>query len=589
MSTPSSVGHLAADSRDPCSIIHRVTRENRHLWYQLLVIQQPERARACGAGTKANSDRRPVDPPPVVELRIKEGPSFQEGKDITFDYNASFFLYASLEQNRKIALGRMQAQPNPPILTGVPASGMAYLDRPSAAGYFIFPDLSVRHEGQYRLSFSLFETTKEERDFDLEPVDTNLPPGVDWRMDIKTAPFDVFSAKKFPGLMESTQLSKDVAEQGCRVRIRRDVRMRKREGKSGRHSRRDDSAAGDQSAQVPRHRTVTPAAPTPSDDPHARARSMSNSSEHRIPYGVPVAAAPPSGATTPSSVHSHAHLPHDHHRRSSMVDSSGYATPLPPLPPTGPSAQAAYDQQQRHLSFGDQQHQPYAAAPPQQPPAHHHAYAAHQSVGPISPGGPYTPTASSYPPPPTSQHSSAYPPPIVADAPGSRRASSAYMPPSPSVYSTDGAHAHTHSHGRMDSYSSAPGIHPAAAAPRMHSSSMSSNGSVSSAMVPQHHAPPPPPQQQQLAPLKIQHLVSPLPAIEPQTEPVEEPQPIPTGGKRKHDVVFHQSMQPLHNRQRQRDPHHGGRMRGLTPDPLEGAYTRADGTVGVISFNSYST
>lgn len=168
MATPASIP--TNPSRDSVQRIQRITRENRSLWYQLTVLQQPERARACGSGMKgtpnqwtcprvtaksgvltsstANSDRRPVDPPPVVELRIIEGPTVEEGKEITFDYNANFFLYASLEQARTMAHGRVQtpAASNPPILTGVPASGMAYLDRPSEAGYFIFPDLSVRHE-----------------------------------------------------------------------------------------------------------------------------------------------------------------------------------------------------------------------------------------------------------------------------------------------------------------------------------------------------------------------------------------------------------------------------------------------------------
>ncbi|KAF4123706.1 Velvet factor [Geosmithia morbida] len=613
MST-TSLAVAAADStrdRDPCSLIHRVTRENRHLWYQLLVIQQPERARACGAGTKANSDRRPVDPPPVVELRIKEGASFEEGKDITFDYNASFFLYASLEQHRKIAPGRMQGQHNPPILTGVPASGMAYLDRPSAAGYFIFPDLSVRHEGQYHLSFSLFEATKEDKDLDLEPVENNMATGVDWRMDIQTSPFDVYSAKKFPGLMESTQLSKDVAEQGCRVRIRRDVRMRKREGKSSRHSRRDDDA------QVPRHRTVTPASSSgpagpASEDPHAaaaRARSISNSSEHRIPYGVGMPAgmsAPSPTATTPGHDHHHPHQHHHHHQRrpSSIIDGNPGPPTRPPLPHS--SSQAAYEQQ-RHLSFGDQQQHGalhYAAPAPvhQAPPP---------TLGPVSPGGPYTPTTSQYP--------STYPPAAAAaaaaaphhphpqhhghshshhghshhnhhDGISSRRTSSAttaYMPPSPSVYSHDGGHQPP-SHGRLDSYPHTPGMSAAPAPPilppaplsRMHSSSISS-ATAATATSPSSH--------QQLAPLKIERLVSPMPVIEPQTEPMPEPQAVPTGGKRKHDIVFHQSLhQPLHNRQRQLDPHYGGRSRGLSPDPQEGAYSRADGTVGVITFNRYS-
>lgn len=257
-------------------IIRRQTRGGRTLWYKLSVLQEPERARACGAGTRANSDRRPVDPPPVVELKIHEGGnSFDDPacRDITFDYNASFFLYASLEQSRKVIRGRVPGQPNPPILTGVPASGMAYLDRPNQAGYFIFPDLSVRHEGYYNLSFSLFETTKDDRDLDFD-VSDDLPVGVDWRMDIKTSPFEVYSAKKFPGLKESTDLSKQVAEQGCRVRIRREIRMRKRDNKGTGRGRREE--------EISARRTVTPC-----EDPNAaaaRARSMSNSSEHRPVY-----------------------------------------------------------------------------------------------------------------------------------------------------------------------------------------------------------------------------------------------------------------------------------------------------------------
>ena len=39
-------------SRDSVQRIHRITRENRSLWYQLTVLQQPERARACGSGMK---------------------------------------------------------------------------------------------------------------------------------------------------------------------------------------------------------------------------------------------------------------------------------------------------------------------------------------------------------------------------------------------------------------------------------------------------------------------------------------------------------------------------------------------------------
>lgn len=167
-------------------------------------------------------------------------------EDITFSYEANFFLFASLEAARPIAHARHQPAPQqqpPPVLTGMPVSGMAYLDRPKEAGYFIFPDLSVRHEGRYKLSFNLYEQTKREHDLDAEPLEgqSKMPNGnespdssFDFRMEVKSSTFNVWSAKKFPGLKESTQLSRQVAEQGCRVRIRRDVRMRRRgDGKPG--------------------------------------------------------------------------------------------------------------------------------------------------------------------------------------------------------------------------------------------------------------------------------------------------------------------------------------------------------------------
>ena len=242
----------------------------------------------------ASADRRPVDPPPVVELRVFEGDS---KTDITFSYNANFFLYTTLESARPIAQGRVPAVPPPfPVLTGMPVAGMAYLDRPTPAGYFIFPDLSVRHEGKYRLSFNLFEELKEAKDADAKSPGTNpehpnnqpaqadpLAPQahVHFRLEVKSEPFVVFSAKKFPGLAESTSLSRVVAEQGCRVRIRRDVRMRRRDNKP---SKEYDEYEED--AAYPRaDRFATPdmySQQQPSDRP----RSVSNVSvDTHTPYG----------------------------------------------------------------------------------------------------------------------------------------------------------------------------------------------------------------------------------------------------------------------------------------------------------------
>lgn len=263
----------------------RVTKEGRTLTYFMTVIQQPERARACGSGAKSSADRRPVDPPPVVELRIFEGDGpDRDRNDVTFTYSANFFLFTTLEIARPVAHGRMQAPaPQVPVLTGMPVSGMAYLDRPSLAGYFIFPDLSVRHEGRYRLSFNLYEETKEAKDTDAEPSNEPAKPSIpgstspnasfDWRVEVKSAEFVVYSAKKFPGLAESTHLSRVVAEQGCRVRIRRDVRMRRRDGKPN----------GDYEASV--EDEYARAGRTPSiQEFRERSRSLSNESLNRQAY-----------------------------------------------------------------------------------------------------------------------------------------------------------------------------------------------------------------------------------------------------------------------------------------------------------------
>ncbi|KAI1745495.1 velvet factor-domain-containing protein [Xylaria scruposa] len=275
----------------------RVTKDGRHLWYQLEVLQQPERARACGSGPKSSADRRPVDPPPVVILRVFEGENLEGARDITFDYNVDFFCYASLEHARPMAHGRVQtaASTSPPVLTGFPVSGCCYLDRPDPAGYFLFPDLSVRHEGRYRLVFSLYELIKNEGDLDRDAPEpesgsVQLPTDACHRMDLRSADFTVFSAKKFPGLTESTTLSRTVAEQGCRVRIRRDVRMRRRDT-NAKPAGGDEYNNNAEEEYAKRRGTQTPEG--------YRARSMSNSSMDRTsfsdrrPSNVDYATAPP--------------------------------------------------------------------------------------------------------------------------------------------------------------------------------------------------------------------------------------------------------------------------------------------------------
>lgn len=239
-----------------------------------------------------------------------------------------------------------------PVLTGSPVAGMAYLDRPSPAGYFIFPDLSVRHEGLYRLSFSLFEELKEIKDGDNEPEgsprakdklmnSTPMAPKahVHFRLEVKSSPFAVFSAKKFPGLSESTPLSRTVAEQGCRVRIRRDVRMRRRDKPTDGYQEFEEE-------NVPYPHSEHYGTPHQDSD---RPRSISNASvDAQTSYS--------SGRR--QSIHDVSYFPQTYPQTT-------YQPPPPPVPVQSASSYNAPS----HLNFGGSTTPQYAT--PQLPVAHH--------------------------------------------------------------------------------------------------------------------------------------------------------------------------------------------------------------------------
>lgn len=89
--------------------------------------------------------------------------------------------------------------------------------------YFTFPDLSVRGEGTFRLQFKLFDV-KHTDDIYAPPGPENTDKGAPCLARVYTAPFTVFSAKRFPGVWTSTDLSKCFAEQGVKLPVRKDLK-----------------------------------------------------------------------------------------------------------------------------------------------------------------------------------------------------------------------------------------------------------------------------------------------------------------------------------------------------------------------------
>lgn len=89
-------------------------------------------------------------------------------------------------------------------------------DNENKQGYwFVLQDLSVRTEGFFRLRMSFIDISNTGG----PGVSRGKAPVLAWTFSEK---FQVYSAKKFPGVIESTPLSKVFAQQGIKIPIRKD-------------------------------------------------------------------------------------------------------------------------------------------------------------------------------------------------------------------------------------------------------------------------------------------------------------------------------------------------------------------------------
>ncbi|KAJ2595487.1 hypothetical protein H4R99_005338, partial [Coemansia sp. RSA 1722] len=178
--------------------------------YMLTIRQQPERSRVGSISEKM--DRRPIDPPPIIQLVVHDpcNPSSH-----AYTTNPAFFMQVILMDESGTAPLRYLKGHKAAAMAGSMVSPLHTLrDMSSTLGaYFVFSDLSVRMEGMFRLRFDLYEAEGEM---------------VHRRASATSGVFSVHSPKRFPGMMESTRLSKLFAEQGLRIRIRTEAGTKKR-------------------------------------------------------------------------------------------------------------------------------------------------------------------------------------------------------------------------------------------------------------------------------------------------------------------------------------------------------------------------
>jgi len=93
-------------------------------------------------------------------------------------------------------------------------------DKGKCGYWFVLQDLSVRTEGDFRLRMNFIDVGIMATPSAKDPtLNRGRAPVL---AHVFSNPFKVFSAKKFPGVIESTELSKTFAKQGVKIPIRKD-------------------------------------------------------------------------------------------------------------------------------------------------------------------------------------------------------------------------------------------------------------------------------------------------------------------------------------------------------------------------------
>ncbi|KAJ4196192.1 hypothetical protein NW759_016424 [Fusarium solani] len=215
--TPNVPSHMARPGLEPRSdstkipdILCNSRRSVEHdVDYKLRIRQQPVAARYCGF---ADRDRRVIGPPPIVQLMI-EGPNLTD-EELSAQLRGHYVMSCSIydETGTRDASFMLEEYRHRRRLIGsLVATSFVGKDEYDEEGcFFCFPDLSCRTPGAFRLKFSLIMVNlARAREVKHFPV----------LVEAMSDGFTVYTAKDFPGMQESTKLTKRLKEQGRIISI----------------------------------------------------------------------------------------------------------------------------------------------------------------------------------------------------------------------------------------------------------------------------------------------------------------------------------------------------------------------------------
>jgi hypothetical protein len=190
--------------------------------YTLIIRQQPAAARACGFGER---DRRVIDPPPILELKITDKVTGGPEQDLTgmLALHCTLLNPANQEDETQAPVNNADMQSTRRLMGTLVASPYQAKDERGVAGtFFVFPDLSCRAPGRYRLHMKLLR---------IDPFNMQQGAIHGTVASVITDVFSVFTAKDFPGMRASSALLKALRRQGLNVGVKKGSEARRGKGR----------------------------------------------------------------------------------------------------------------------------------------------------------------------------------------------------------------------------------------------------------------------------------------------------------------------------------------------------------------------
>ncbi|KAF4570003.1 hypothetical protein EYR36_009809 [Pleurotus pulmonarius] len=177
--------------------------------YRLEVVQHPQKTADFGS---ASLSRLPLTPPIVVQLIVKDPSGNSIIPEVELPFLIAHLSLFSADGQRQLDMGSAPGGDlSPPILYGNLVSSVHQLEdlQGNMGMFFLFPDVSIRYRGQFRLRVNLMRLMDQTGRMSITPEGSVLAYAT-------TGPFDVVAYNEYSAV-PPTRLTQWLLRQGARL------------------------------------------------------------------------------------------------------------------------------------------------------------------------------------------------------------------------------------------------------------------------------------------------------------------------------------------------------------------------------------